>query len=381
MKAPLSIRVLKPEEQDQIEAGLRPSDAFTLRRSQILLESNRKHRPSKIAQNLGCATQTVRNAIHAFEEKGIACLTQEPSRPKTAQAQFDQAKCEALRALLHQSPRTLGKMTSCWTLALAAEMCFERGLTRGQVSIETIRLLAAPGAASHPTFRPGKPFFYHFRRLRLKGIWSRLFTALRGAERERVGKNAQPSAAIMDAQSVKTVEESASISGYAAHKHVKGSKRHILVDTLGLPLSIYVTPADVRDTRGARCLLAGLAPLVPRLKKIWADGVYRGQELADWCKVEGNWDLEVVAHAPGVRGFSIQPRRWEVERTFGWLSRSRRLSRDYERKVQTSETLIQVAMFDSWSLAWAEAPRPFLIRTERSVKLEILFSATGIFAV
>jgi putative transposase len=148
----------------------------------------------------------------------------------------------------------------------------------------------------------------------------------------------------MDSQSVKTVEESASISGFDAHKHVKGRKRHLLVDTLGLPISIYVTPADVHDTRGARCLLAGLAPLVPRLKKIWADAAYRGQELADWCCTKGNWNLEVVERTSNQRGFNVQPRRWVVERSFGWLSRSRRLSKDYERKVQTSETLIQVAM-------------------------------------
>ncbi len=134
------VRALKPDEQAGIEAGLRSSDAFTLRRSQILLASSRKQRPSKIAQNLGCATQTVRNAIHAYAEKGLACLKQESSRPKTVQAQFDQAKCEALRALLHQNPRTFGKTTSCWTLALAAEVCFERELTESQVSIETIRL-------------------------------------------------------------------------------------------------------------------------------------------------------------------------------------------------------------------------------------------------
>ncbi len=159
-----------------------------------------------------------------------------------------------------------------------------------------------------------------------------------------MGKNAEPSAAIMDSQSVKTVEESSCISGFDAHKHVKGRKRHVLVDTLGLPLSVYVTPADVHDTRGARCLLAGLAPLVPRLTKIWADGAYRGQELSDWCTAEGGWDLEVVEREPGVRGFSVQPKRWMVERTFGWLSRNRRLSKDYERKVQTSEMLIEVAM-------------------------------------
>lgn len=193
-------------------------------------------------------------------------------------------------------------------------------------------------------FPPWQTVFYHFRRWRWKGNWYQLFKALREAERERVGRNAEPSAAIIDSQSVKTVEESASISGFDAHKHTKGRKRHLLVDTQGLVLAVYVTPADMHDTLGARRLLAGLAPLVPRLKKIWADGAYRGQELANWCKREGNWDLEVVERVPGQRGFSVQPRRWVVERTFGWLSRNRRLSKDYERKVQTSETLIQIAM-------------------------------------
>ena len=140
MKAPIYVRALSPEEQAAIEAGLRSSNAFTLRRSQILLASSRKQRPKTIASNLGCATQTVRNVIHAFEQKDVACLKQESSRPKTGPAQFDQAKCEALRALLHQSPRTFGKTTSCWTLQLAAEVCFERELTENQVSIETIRL-------------------------------------------------------------------------------------------------------------------------------------------------------------------------------------------------------------------------------------------------
>lgn len=134
------VRALSPDEQAGIQAGLRSSDAFTLRRSQILLASSREQRPKAIALNLGCATQTVHNAIHAFEQKGLACLKQESSRPKTVQAQFDQAKCEALRALLHQSPRTFGKATSSWTLELAAEVSLEQGLTKSQVSIETIRL-------------------------------------------------------------------------------------------------------------------------------------------------------------------------------------------------------------------------------------------------
>src|SRR2546421_11837730 len=135
-------------------------------------------------------------------------------------------------------------------------------------------------------FPPWQTVFYHFWRLRLKGTWTLLLRALLLAERERVGRNAQPSAAIMDAQSVKTVEESAGISGFDAHKHVKGRKRHILVDTLGLLLSVYVTPADLHDSKGARRLLAGLAPVLPRLKKIWADAAYRGQELAAWCQAE-----------------------------------------------------------------------------------------------
>jgi putative transposase len=193
-------------------------------------------------------------------------------------------------------------------------------------------------------FPPWQTVFYHFRRFRLQGKWHLLYTALHRAERERVGRHPDPSAAIMDSQSVKTVEESAGIRGYDAHKCVKGRKRHLLVDTLGLPITCYVTAADIHDTVGARKLLSGLAFFVPRLQKIWADAAYRGKELADWCKQQGDgWDLEVVEREPGMRGFSIQPRRWVVERCFAWLNRSRRLAKDYERKVQTSETLIEVA--------------------------------------
>jgi transposase len=134
------IRAISPDEQAGLEAGLRSPHAFTLRRSQILLASHRGQRPSEIACNLGCAVQTVRNTLHAFEEEGVACLKQQSSRPKTIHMEFDHPKCEALRAVLHQSPRTYGKKTSVWTLALAAQVCQELGLTERQVSIETIRL-------------------------------------------------------------------------------------------------------------------------------------------------------------------------------------------------------------------------------------------------
>src|SRR5258708_20669116 len=117
---------------------------------------------------------------------------------------------------------------------------------------------------------PWQTVFYHFRRFRLKGTWHLLYRALHRAERERVGRNSDPSAAIMDSQSVKTVEESAGIRGYDTHKCVKGRKRHLLVDTLGLPIVSYVTPADMSDPQGARKLLGGLAYFVPRLNTVCA---------------------------------------------------------------------------------------------------------------
>jgi putative transposase len=193
-------------------------------------------------------------------------------------------------------------------------------------------------------FPPWQTVFYHYRRFRLKGAWHLHYVALHRTERKRVGRHPDPSAAILDSQSVKTVEESAGIRGYDAHKCVKGRKRHLRVDTLGLPIASYVTPADIHDTVGARKLLAGLAPFVPRLKKIWADAAYRGKELADWCQRQGCWELEVVEREPGTHGFHVQPRRWVVELCFAWLIRNRRMVKDYERTVQTSETLIEVAV-------------------------------------
>jgi len=178
-------------------------------------------------------------------------------------------------------------------------------------------------------------------------LWSLILKALHAAERKRAGKDHQPTAAIIDSQSVKTVEESAHPSGYDAHKNLKGRKRHLLVDTLGLVLSVYVTSADVQDRVGARCLLAGLKPFVPRLKKIWADGAYTGEKLAAWCKEQGGWELQIVERSSSgadTEGFAVLPQRWIVERTLSWLMRNRRLSKDYEQKVQTSETFIEVAM-------------------------------------
>jgi putative transposase len=190
-------------------------------------------------------------------------------------------------------------------------------------------------------FPPWQTIFYHFRKFRLSGLWHLIFRTLRTAERERVGRNSAASAAIVDSQSVKTVEESARISGYDAGKNVKGRERH---DSMGLPLSINVTPANVQDRVGARYLLAGLKPLVRRLKKIWADGAYSGEPLAEWCQDEGGWELEIVRRDKEASSFHVIPKRWIVERTFSWIGQNRRMSKDYERMVQTSETLIEVAM-------------------------------------
>src|SRR5215217_5939842 len=122
------------------------------------------------------------------------------------------------------------------------------------------------------------------------------------------------------------------------------SLHNAIVDTLGLPLLVYLTSADVQDRLGAQCLLAGLKPFVPRLKKIWADGAYTGEKLAGWLEEQGEWELQILERSADTEGFAVLPHRWIVERTLGWLMRNRRLSKDYERLVQSSEAFIEVAM-------------------------------------
>jgi transposase len=139
MKRPVYVRPLEDAERSQLVAGLRSSDAFVHRRAQILLASARGDLAPEIAQHLGCDPQTVRNAIAAFNARGLAALHKGSSRPHRFRVAFDLARGEHLRALLHQIPRTFGKPTSVWTLELAAEVSFEQGLTAERVSGETIR--------------------------------------------------------------------------------------------------------------------------------------------------------------------------------------------------------------------------------------------------
>src|SRR5215211_6624992 len=117
MKPPIFVRTLSKEEREALEAGLRSSDAFVLRRCQILLSSARRERPPRIAENLGCGSQTVHNAIHAFNERGLGALQAGSSRPREVHAAFDENGAEALRELLHRTPRELGKEATFWTLA------------------------------------------------------------------------------------------------------------------------------------------------------------------------------------------------------------------------------------------------------------------------
>jgi transposase len=139
MRKPIFVRELTSDEREQLKAGLRSSDSFTVRRCQILLASARGETAPAIAEFLGCDDQTVRNVIRAFDDRGVEALKPGSRRPHTTHAVFDDERAEKLRALLHRSPREFDKPSSLWTLELAAEVSFEQGLTARRVSDETIR--------------------------------------------------------------------------------------------------------------------------------------------------------------------------------------------------------------------------------------------------
>jgi transposase len=140
MLPPLYVRPLSDTERDALEQGLRSKESFTLRRCQILLASAKRSQPREIATYVGCSVQTVRNTIRAFEQQGLACLQAHSSRPKTVKPIFDEPKQAQLRQLLHASPRQHGKSRSTWTLDLLAEVCYEQGITKHQVSRTTIEV-------------------------------------------------------------------------------------------------------------------------------------------------------------------------------------------------------------------------------------------------
>jgi putative transposase len=183
--------------------------------------------------------------------------------------------------------------------------------------------------------------YYYFRKGRDDGTFERMNTVLRDMVRERAGRDKEPSLAIVDSQTVKTTEVGGTV-GFNSHKQIKGRKRHILVDILGLLLVLVVTSAAVQDAQSAALIGTRVQGKLPRIQKIIADQGYKTQFIA-WFLTAFNWIVEIVQRNPAVKGFDVLPKRWVVERTFAWMNLYRRLSKDYAYHTTSSEAMIYLA--------------------------------------
>jgi len=193
-----------------------------------------------------------------------------------------------------------------------------------------------------PLFPKWKTVYNVFWHWRNNGTWQRIHDTLCRLVRKSKGKKPTPSVGIIDSQSVKTTEVGG-VRGYDAGKNVNGRKRHIVVDTLGLIMAVVIHTADIQDQDGAKLVIA-LLERFHRLKVIFADAAYKRCGLPDWVKNVFGWILQSVLRPVGVKGFVILPKRWIVERTFSWLGKFRRHSKDYERNPDSSKAMIHIAM-------------------------------------